>query len=391
MSYVNRTQGLLHCVEVLAQSASFAVDLEFDSNRYGYGVTPSLIQLATPAACFVVDLMAGLDVQPLFALLADERIEKLVHAPGEDLRLLHRLGCFPKNLFDTEVVARLLNYEQTSQAALLAAKLSIALDKKQQRSNWLLRPLLPEQIQYAAADVIWLHSLKNVLVAEAEEKGLLPYVQEEQALLSETVYTQTADGNFLKPSDLLTLSPWQQYLTNELLRYRDDLARRLGRPPYQVMSEDVVRALAEGNLLPHDILTNSAVHPRLRNRHTVAELTGRLDRIRATAEAQALSHQTPRRPRPTPAEEAARRKATDDRERLFLPVQQALKERFGVYATQLLMSNKLIGDLLNGTVTLPALRPQYRAVLFVETAESLGLDLRDYGANAVVKKRGGVV
>lgn len=212
VAYVARPDQLLPCVDVLAQSPSFAVDMEFDSNSYGYGVTPSLIQLATPTACFVVDLMAGLDVQALFVLLADDRIEKLVHAPGEDLRLLHRLGCFPKNLFDTEVVARLLNYEQTSQAVLLEKKLGVALNKKQQRSNWLLRPLSAAQIEYAAADVVWLHLLKQRLVAEAEAQGLMEYVRQEQAALSQAVYTQEPAADFLKPADRYAFSLWQSTL-----------------------------------------------------------------------------------------------------------------------------------------------------------------------------------
>lgn len=384
--YCNNPKSLQQCVEVLAQSAGFGVDLEFDSNRYGYGVTPSLIQLATPAACFVVDLMAGLDVSALFALLTNERIEKLLHTSGEDLRLLHRLGCYPQNLFDTEIVARLLNYEQTSLANLVAAKLSVAMSKKHQRCNWLLRPLSEEQIRYAADDVMWLHPLREALVAEAKEKGLMPYVREEQAVLSQTVYAQNTDNNFLKPADLLALSPWQQFLTNELFRYRDELARRLKRPPYQVMSEDVLRGLAAGNLSPRDTATHSGVHSRYRNHRGAAALSAQVERIKAAADAQGLSHNKPRRPRPTAAEQAAWRKAAEDREQLFLPIQQALKNRFGVYATQLLLSNKLISELLNGNVSLATLRPQYRAALFVETAESLGLDLRDYGAEAIVRK-----
>lgn len=375
--YVSHPNELSRCVEQLAQSASFAIDLEFDSNNYGYGVTPSLIQLAIPDACFVVDLMASLDVQPLFHLLADDRIEKLAHAPGEDLRLLHRLGCFPKKLFDTEVVARLLNYEQTSQAALLAKGFGIVLHKGQQRSNWLLRPLSAAQIDYAATDVVWLHGLRQQLVAEAEERGLTAFVREEQALLNRTVYTQEATGDFLKPADRTAYSPWQQYLLNGLLRYRDDLARRISRPPYQVMAEEVVRDLATGQCSAADILTCRGVHPRFRSGRSVAALAERFRSLQAEADAQGLSKKRPARPRPTPAQEAARRKAAYDREHLFLPIKEALRARFGLYATQLLLSDRLVGDLLNGKTAFGNL-PPYRQDLFRQAAEELQLDLSDY-------------
>ncbi len=384
--YVNNANDLSACVERLAQSTSVAVDLEFDSNNYGYGVTPSLIQLATPDACFVVDLMAGLDVQALFSLLTDERIEKLVHAPGEDLRLLHRLGCFPKNLFDTEVVARLLNYEQTGQSALLAKKLGIALNKGQQRSNWLLRPLSAAQIQYAAADVVWLHALKQQLVAEAEERGLMPFVQEEQALLSETIYTQETTGDFLKPADKIAFSPWQQHLLNGLLQYRDSLARRINRPPYQVMAEEVVRDLAAGQCSANETLTRRGVHPRFQNDRSVADLAERLHNLQTEADAQGLSKKRPTRQRPTPAQEASRRKAAHDREHLFTPIKEALRKQFGLYATQLLLSDRMVGDLVNDNTAFGKL-PPYRQALFVDVAKQLGLDLSGYVVRSVVEKK----
>lgn len=375
--YSKDPESLQRCLDTLAQSSGFSFDLEFDSNRYAYGVTPSLIQVATPNACFVIDLLAGLDVQALYALLADERIDKLVHAPGEDLRLLHRLGCFPKNLFDTEVVARLLNYEQTSLAALLDKGLGIHISKKHQRSNWLLRPLSAAQIEYAAADVVWLHTLKRQLVAEAEERGLLDFVREEQALLNKTVYTQETTDDFLKPADRLALSPWQQYLLNGLLRYRDDLARRFARPPYQVMGEDLVRDLAAGQCAVADALTDRRVHPRYRNPRAVAALAERIRRLKAEADAQGLSTKRPTRPRPTPAQQAARSKAAYHRERLFVPIREALRGRFGLYATKLLLSDRLVTDLLAGNTSLRSL-PPYRQALFVQAAEELGLDLGEY-------------
>ena len=370
---------------MLAQSPSFAFDLEFDSNRYGYGVTPSLIQMATTEACFVVDLMAGLDVHSLYALLADSRIGKLVHAPGEDLRLLHRLGCFPKNLFDTELVARLLNYEQTGLSALLEKGLGVHLSKGQQRSNWLLRPLSEAQIQYAAADVVWLHPLQEQLVAEAAGRGLMAFVQEEQALLSTTVFVQDADTDFLKPADRVHLSPWHQHLLAGLLRYRDDLARRLGRPAYQVMSKELIRELAMGHLSLEDIVKHPAVHPRYRNSRGVAAFAKCLRGSQTEAEAAGLSKRKPARPRATPAEYTARQKAAHDREQVFNPIQQALKDQFGMYATQFLMSNRLIGELISGSLRFDDL-PAYRQSLFAETAKELGLNLSNYAAKPVEEK-----
>lgn len=361
----------------MALSDTLSFDLEFDNNRYSYGVTLCLIQVATPEVCYVIDPLAIPDLSGLYALFETERIQKIVHAPGEDLRLLHSLGCYPKNLFDTEVAARLLNYEQTSLTILLRDKLNFQMNKKHQKSNWLRRPLTEGQVQYAADDVIWLHPLKEVLEAEANERGLMPYVREEQGLLSTTIYNAVTKTSFLKPSDLSTLSPQEQYITNELLRYRDELARSLNRPAYQVLSEEMVRELAAGTRLPESIVHEASVHPRFKNSRFAAQLADRLRHIRATAIAQNLSPERMGRPQLTPAQHAAIRKAAHDREQVFAPIQQALVERFGPHTAVLLLSNKMVNELLKGSVTLRDL-PEYRQALIRDIAAELGFDISSY-------------
>jgi ribonuclease D len=304
-------------------------------------------------------------------------IQKIVHAPGEDLRLLHSLGCYPQNIFDTEVVARLLNYEQTSLTTLLRDKLNHEMSKKHQKSNWLRRPLSEGQVQYAADDVIWLHPLKDLLTAEAEEKGLMPYVRDEQEMLSTTIHRQAAKTSFLKPSDLANLSPQEQHLTNELLRYRDELARSINKPPYQVLTEELVRELASGARSPESIIEEAGLHPRFRNSRFAMQLANLIHHTRAAGKTEGLSAEKQGRPRLTDAQHTAMRKAAHDREQVFAPIQAALVSRFGPYAAQFMLSNRLVNDIARGAVALQDL-PAYRQTLFRDIAASLGLDLSSY-------------
>ena len=374
---MNQPEQLQECLQDLERCDTLSVDLEFDNNSYGYGVTLCLIQVATPQVCYVIDPLAGLELGPLYALFELASVQKIMHAPGEDLRLLHSLGCYPKNLFDTEVVARLLNYELTSLTVLLRDKLNVAMDKKQQRSNWLRRPLSQAQVQYAADDVIWLHPLKALLEVEAGEQNLISFVREEQSLLSTTIYPAVTKTVFLKPSDLYTLSPREQYVANELFRYRDSLAQRMNRPAYQVMSEEVVRSLAAGTCLPQSVVQSSEVHPRFRNNRFATELQKQLAQVAKAADAQNLSSQKQRRPNWTPAQQAANGKAADDRKKLFTPIQQALEQRFGQHTARFLLSNKMVNNLLSGSITLQAL-PAYRQTLIRDIAVAAGLNLESY-------------
>jgi ribonuclease D len=375
---IDQPDQLQQSLQDLGRCETLSFDLEFDNNSYGYGVTLCLVQVATPGACYVIDPLAGLDLSGLYDLFAEAAIQKLVHAPGEDLRLLHSLGCYPKNLFDTEVVARMLNYEQPSLTVLLREKLGFTMDKKQQRSNWLRRPLTEAQVQYAADDVIWLHPLKAVLEREAEERGLLPFVQEEQELLSTTIYSATDKSSFLKSSDRHHLSPQEQYITNELLRFRDGLARKMNKPAYQVMSEDVVRELAIGTRLPESITEGPGVHPRYKNSSFVAQLRKQLETARKEAAVQNLSQEKEGRPRMTAAQQAWMRQTANDKETVFTPIKQALEQRFGSYTTTFLLSNKVINSLLNRSITLQDLKPTYRQVLIREIAAEKGINLEHY-------------
>jgi ribonuclease D len=374
---IDQPNTLQQSLQELVRCETLSVDLEFDNNSYGYGVTLCLVQVATPEACYVIDPLAKLDLSGLYALFESTGIQKIVHAPGEDLRLLHSLGCYPKNLFDTEVVARLLNYEPTSLTVLLRDKLNVQMDKKQQRSNWLRRPLSQAQVQYAAEDVIWLHPLKTLLEAEAAERALLPFVREEQERLSTTVYPVVAKTTFLKPSDLYTLSPREQYIAGELLRFRDSLARRMNRPAYQVMSEELIRALATGTRRPESIVQEPGVHPRFKNSRFVTQLAKQLAQTQKAATTQNLSSQKQRRPKPTPAQQAAMRKAADDRETVFVPIKRALEQQFGSHAAKFLLSNRVVNELLNGSITLQEL-PAYRQALIRNLAAAEGVDLDRY-------------
>lgn len=375
---INKPDSLQESLQELARSPTISVDLEFDNNSYGYGVTLCLVQVATPAACYIIDPLANLDLGGLYALFSDPNIQMLVHSPGEDLRLLHSLCCYPQNLFDTEIAARLLNYEKTSLTVMLQEKLGVGMDKKLQRSNWLRRPLSEEQLLYAAEDVLWLHPLKEILLAEAAERNLLPFIQEEQELLDATRYPVSAKTTFLKPADQYNLSPRDQYILNELLRYRDELARELNRPPYQVMSEEMVKELAAGTRIPESIIDSAGVHPRIKNSSIANEFASRLEGARKEAAAQQLPTEKTRAPRLTSDRQAAMRKAADDKEKVFAPIQQALEQRLGSYAAKVILNNRVVNELLNCSITLQDIKPVYRQELIREVATAAGISLKEY-------------
>ena len=377
-NYITKAAPLAACLRDLQSRDSIALDLEFDSHRIAYGTTLCLIQIATPDTCYIIDPMGDLDLSGLYAVFQSEAIQKLVHAPGEDLRVLHGLGCIPQNLFDTDVAAKLLNYEQSSLSAMLFAKLGIILDKGQQRSNWMRRPLSPEQLQYAADDVLHLHPLKAALVADADEKGMLAMVNDEQQFWSTISFAQDEQKDFfLKGADMYA-SPYDQYVLNGLFCYRDKLARALNKPAFQVMDESLVRGLADGSIQSEELADAKGLYGRYKNEQFARQAGVRLNAIRKEAEAQNLSREAPPKMHSTAEERAAKAQAVRDKTEKFEPVQAALSARFGTFAARYLFSKTKAEEILRGASRLYDLRPAYKPELIRSTAIELGIDLSAY-------------
>lgn len=371
--------ALAACVEALNASPSLAFDLEFDSNLRGYGVTLGLIQIALPDdRCYLIDPLAGLDLAPLWAVLEDASIQKLVYSPGEDLRLLHSLKCLPADVYDTEITARLLDYEHTSLSKMLEAKLGVILGGGQQRSNWLQRPLTSEQIVYAAADALHLHALKMILDDEAAAHGLSDFVVDEQAALSRARYNIQPRTTFLKPIDERTFSPWQQHVLQALLAQRDAWAREANKPLFKVADDAALRAMVEVARILSDDTVRAALIGPFQSAKYVDALTGCYEEAAREADARGLSHGPAPRPRMSREARMAREQGARDRTEKFAPVQAALAAEYGTFAARYLLSNTMVETITKGEATLTTLDRPYRRRVILEKAEKLGIDLSPY-------------
>ena len=267
VEFISTAQLLNDCVQYLNTTHQLAIDLEFDRDRHAYGFNLCLIQASAGNRCFIIDPLAGLDCTPFYKLLENPAQEIILHSHGEDLRLLHSLGCRPTNLADTEIAAKLLGYEKTSLASMLDIHLKITLDKSQQKTNWLKRPLTPAQIIYASNDVIHLAQLKSILLAEAEEKNRTRWIVEENIFLSQVIFTETVKENFLSAADRKELSPYDQFLMNEWLKLRDQLAAKFNKPSYQVISPETIRDIISGKADLNNWVELPGIYRKLKEPH----------------------------------------------------------------------------------------------------------------------------
>ncbi|MFU8857801.1 MAG: ribonuclease D [Deferrisomatales bacterium] len=223
-----------------------ALDFEADS-LHSYREKICLAQVSTATGTAVLDALAGeRALEGLGEILADPRIRKVFHGGDYDLRLLKKgYGFAVRNVFDTMIAAQLAGRPRVGLAALLEQEFSVRLDKKYQRADWSARPLGPELLSYAALDTAYLLPLKERLEAELEGLGRRPWAEEEFRLLEAVVPAPDRAPWCLDVKGAGRFSPRQLAVLQGLLDVRDEAARAWDRPPFKVLSNDVLLAWAQ--------------------------------------------------------------------------------------------------------------------------------------------------
>ena len=98
------------CVR-MAQHPFVTVDTEFHRETTFWPIL-CLVQLASDEEAIAVDALApGIDLSPLFALMANRNVVKVFHAARQDVEIFWKLaGIVPAPMFDTQVAAMVCGY-----------------------------------------------------------------------------------------------------------------------------------------------------------------------------------------------------------------------------------------------------------------------------------------
>ncbi|MDF3033535.1 MAG: ribonuclease [Alphaproteobacteria bacterium] len=109
-------------------------------------------------------------------LLADAGTTKIFHFARFDVMILfHSLGIMATPLYCTKIASKLIRTftEKHSLKDLCKELLAIEISKQEQTSDWGAQDLTPDQLRYAATDVLHLHALKDKLDALLERENQL--------------------------------------------------------------------------------------------------------------------------------------------------------------------------------------------------------------------------
>jgi ribonuclease D len=244
--WVADQNSLKHMVAKLSVQPRIAVDTESNS-LHAYRERVCLIQFSITEVDFVVDPFAVKDLSSLAPVFADPKIEKIFHAAEYDLICLRRdFGFQFANLFDTMQAARILGYPFVGLDNILLEKFGIKIDKKHQKANWGARPLTSQQIDYARQDTHFLFQLRDLLEGLLREKGRWEIAQDDFSLAChvEVPKERNAGSTWRRFAARKDVSPRELTILYELCHARDQIAEKLNRPTFKVISDDILLAMA---------------------------------------------------------------------------------------------------------------------------------------------------
>jgi len=224
----------------------FAFDTEFVmEDRYEPEVC--FVQVALENAVVLVDPLGDLNLQPIWQLLADENVEKIVHAGQEDLAVCFRqTGKVPRRVFDVQIAAGLVGYDYPmSLQKLVQAMLHIRLHKAKTLTDWRKRPLSSSQLRYAAEDVSFLLAVHRKLHHRLTTKDRLSWAEEEfRGFENAGLYARAEEDKLRRVKGVSVLRGQQMVVARRLLQWRDELARTLNRPARIVMKDHLLVEVA---------------------------------------------------------------------------------------------------------------------------------------------------
>lgn len=246
MTLIATTQDLKDLCRRLAAHPYITVDTEF-LRETTFWPKLCVVQLASQDEAVAVDALAeGIDLSPIYELMANPRVVKVFHAARQDVEIFWNLAkLVPSPLFDTQVAAMVCGFgDQISYSDLVHTVTKVHLDKSSRFTDWARRPLSEAQVSYAIADVTYLRDIYKFILDKLDTSERTHWLTDEMAALTAiSTYEQHPDrawerfrSRARKPRDLAVLM--------EVAAWREAEAQSRDVPRSRVLKDDVMIEVA---------------------------------------------------------------------------------------------------------------------------------------------------
>lgn len=246
MKMITDSGELAATCQAFAQSDYVTVDTEFLRERT-YWSKLCLVQMARPGdtdedAVLIDPLAPGMDLAPLYALMADTSVVKVFHAARQDVEIFWNMGqVIPTPMFDTQVGAMVCGYgEQVGYETLVRKVVKAEVDKSSRFTDWSRRPLNDKQLKYALADVTHLRGIYEKLRDRIAQQDRAHWVDEEMAVLTDPATYQTDPEQAWRRVKARSNSPKFLAVVRELAKWREQTAQSKDVPRSRVIKDDAL-------------------------------------------------------------------------------------------------------------------------------------------------------
>ena len=242
--YVDSGAGLRGVVGALVSQPRFALDTEFHRERT-YRPQAALIQVAWSGDLVLIDPLA-VDVEPLAEVFEAGGL-MVAHAASQDLEVLeHCCGAVPERIFDTQIAAGFLGLGIPALSSLYESVIGWKPPKADRLTDWLVRPLKPSQLDYAASDVKHLLEIHDRLAARLDELGRRAWAEAEfELLLQRGRRGQKPEDAWSKLKEVRHLRRRDLPVVRSVAMWRELRAAKINQPVRHVLSDVVVVSIAQ--------------------------------------------------------------------------------------------------------------------------------------------------
>jgi ribonuclease D len=230
----------------LAAEPFVTVDTEF-LRENTYWSKLCVIQIGGASKAAAIDALApGIDLAPVFDLLANPNVLKVFHAARQDLEIFFQLmQQVPAPLFDSQVAAMVCGFgDSIAYDRLVQALTGAEVDKASRFTNWAERPLTDAQIDYALGDVTHLRKVYTALAQKLEETGRTHWLADEMAILADPASYQTDPDQAYLRLKSRTTKPKFLAVLQQVAAWREREAQSRNQPRNWVVRDDTILNIA---------------------------------------------------------------------------------------------------------------------------------------------------
>ena len=245
-SYVDTRESLAAAIAAIGRAPVAGFDTEFVGEST-YEPQLCLLQVSTTEGIWVIDPLSGIDLRAFWAALTEPGREVVALAARQELLFcLRDAGRTPTAVFDPQLVAGLVGYGYPlSHTNLVLRVLDVRVPSGETFTDWRKRPLTPTQLEYAAADVQYLLTIRARLLDRAQALGRAGWIQDESAHLVERVVHSEQEERWWRVSGAMSLNRRGLAVLRELWRWRDQAARTADLPVRRIMGDDMMVEIAK--------------------------------------------------------------------------------------------------------------------------------------------------